>query len=181
MMLSRRSLFFAAAALILPAAAEVRLPHVFTDGAVLQRDRAVPVWGWAEAGKKVIVKFAGQEKSAQAGGDGKWRVDLDAMPASAENRVLEAAEESGHRVEVKDVLVGEVWLASGQSNMEWTIGASRAEDQEMAKSGPIPLMRLLTVPKKLSPYRLDDFDGKWQAATPETPVSPRSPTFSDVA
>ena len=82
----------------LPAAAEVRLPRIFTDGAVLQRDRAVPVWGKAEPGRKVTVKFAGQEKSAQAGGDGEWRIDLDAMPASAEGRVLEAAEENGNRV-----------------------------------------------------------------------------------
>jgi sialate O-acetylesterase len=152
----------------LPAAAEVRMPRIFTDGAVLQRDRAVAVWGRAEPGKKVTVRFAGQEKSAQAAADGKWRVDLDAMPASAEGRVLEAAEENGHRVELKDVLVGEVWLASGQSNMEWSIGAARKEDQDIAKSGPVPLLRLITVPKKLSPYRLDDFDGKWSPATPET-------------
>ena len=164
-----RFLFLAFIALgALPAAAEVRLPRIFTEGAVLQRDRAVPVWGWAEPGKKVIVKFAGQEKSTQAAADGKWRVDLDSMPASAEGRVLEAAEENGHRVELKDVLVGEVWLASGQSNMEWSIGASRKEDQDIAKSGPVPLLRLITVPKKVSPYRLDDFEGKWAPATPET-------------
>jgi sialate O-acetylesterase len=157
-----------AAAAALPAFAEVRLPKIFTDGAVLQRDRAVPVWGWAEAGKKVSVKFAGQEKSVQAGPDGRWRVDLDAMPASAENRVLEVAEESGHRVEVKDVLVGEVWLASGQSNMEWSIGASRQEDQDAAKAGPVPLLRLIAVPKQVSPYRQPDFEGRWTPATPET-------------
>ncbi|RYG24744.1 MAG: 9-O-acetylesterase, partial [Burkholderiales bacterium] len=152
----------------LPAAAEVRLPRIFTDGAVLQRDRAVPVWGHAEPGKKIIVKFAGQEKSAQVAADGKWRIDLDAMPASAEGRVLEATEENGNRVELKDVLVGEVWLASGQSNMEWSIGAARKEDQDIAKSGPVPLLRLITVPKKVSPYRLDDFEGKWAPATPDT-------------
>lgn len=177
MIFKRRFLLLpVAAAYLYPAAAEVRLPHLFTDGAVLQRDRSVPVWGTAEAGKKVVVKFAGQEKSAQAAADGKWRVDLDPMPASAEGRVLEAAEEGGHRVEVKDLLVGEVWLASGQSNMEWTIANTRPEDQQVAKSGPIPLLRLITVPKKLSAYRLDDFEGRWQHATPET-----VPGFSAVA
>ena len=176
MIVPRRLLVAALAALILPAGAEVRLPHVFTDGAVLQRDRNVPVWGRGEPGKKITVKFGGQEKSVQAAGDGTWRVDLDAMPASAEGRTLEAAEEGGHRVEVKDVLVGEVWLASGQSNMEWTIAAARPEDQELAKSGAVPLLRLLTVPKKLSPYRLDDFEGTWLSATPET-----APGFSAVA
>ena len=168
MLFPRRVLILATAALILPAAAEVRLPKVFTDGAVLQRDRAVPVWGQADPGKKVTVKFGGQEKSAQAAGDGKWRLDLDSMPASAEGRILEATEEGGNTVAVKDILVGEVWLASGQSNMELTVGSTRQEDQDIAKSGPVPLLRLLTVPKKLSPYRLDDFQGQWQPATPET-------------
>src|SRR5690349_9116769 len=121
----RRNVILALAALIVPAAAEVRLPHVFTNGAVLQRDRAVPVWGLAEPGKKVTVRFAGQEKSTQAAADGKWRIDLDPMPASAESRALEASEEGGHRVDLTDILVGEVWLASGQSNMEWSIKASR--------------------------------------------------------
>ena len=176
MIVSSRSLLLALATLALPAHAEVRLPHVFTHGAVLQRDRAVPVWGNAEPNRKIIVKFAGQEKSTQSAGDGKWRVDLDPMPASAEGRTLEAAEEGGHKAEVNDVLVGEVWLASGQSNMEWSVGAARPEDQEIAKSGPVPLLRLLTVPKKLSPYRLDDFDGHWQPANPET-----APGFSAVA
>ncbi|WP_193211481.1 sialate O-acetylesterase [Luteolibacter marinus] len=172
----RRPLILALLAVLAPARAEVRLPHVFTNGAVLQRDRAVPVWGHAEPGKKVVVKFGGQEKSAETGGDGTWRVDLDPMPASAEGRTLEASEEGGNKLEIHDVLVGEVWLASGQSNMEWNIGASRAEDQEIAKSAPVPLLRLLTVPKRLSPYRLDDFEGQWQQATPET-----APGFSAVA
>jgi sialate O-acetylesterase len=177
MIFPRRTLLLAlSAASLLPAAAEVRLPHVFTDGAVLQRDRAVPVWGTAAAGKKVIVKFAGQEKSAQAAADGKWRVDLDAMPASAEGRLLEVAEEGGQKVEVKDLLVGEVWLASGQSNMEWTIANTRPEDLQIAKAGPVPLLRILTVAKKLSPYRLEDFEGRWQPATPDT-----VPGFSAVA
>jgi hypothetical protein len=177
MIFPRRTLLLALSAVsLLPAAAQVRLPHVFTDGAVLQRDRAVPVWGSAAAGKKVIVKFGGQEKSVQAAADGKWRVDLDAMPASAEARVLEVSEEGGQKVEVKDLLVGEVWLASGQSNMEWTIANTRPEDQQIAKAGPVPLLRILTVAKKLSPYRLEDFEGRWQPATPDT-----VPGFSAVA
>lgn len=170
----RRSLLLLA--LVSAAPAEVRLPGVFSDGAVLQRDRAVPVWGHAEPGRKVTVKFAGQEKSAQTGPDGRWRVDLDAMPASTENRVLEATEEGGNRVEVKDVLVGEVWLASGQSNMQWNIAASRQEDQEVAKAGPVAHLRLFQVPNKLSAHRLDDVDARWTSADPEN-----SMRFSAVA
>lgn len=157
-----------AVATSVPALAELVVPKVFTDGAVLQRDRAVPVWGSAAAGKQVVVKFAGQEKSTRAAADGKWRVDLDPLPASAEGRTLEIAEEGGGKLEIKDLLVGEVWLASGQSNMEWSIANSRPEDQELAKSGPIPLLRILTVPKKLSAHRLDHFEGHWQPATPDS-------------
>jgi sialate O-acetylesterase len=163
-----RLLLVLAAAALGPSASALQLPKVFTDGAVLQRDRAVPVWGSAAAGKQVVVKFAGQEKSTRAAADGKWRIDLDALPASAEGRVLEVREEGGAKLEVKDLLVGEVWLASGQSNMEWPISRSRPEDQAIAASGPVPLLRVLTVPKKLSAYRLDDFDGRWQAATPDS-------------
>ncbi|WP_367873269.1 sialate O-acetylesterase [Luteolibacter sp. Populi] len=163
-----RPLILALAALVVPAFAEVRLPKVFTDGAVLQRDRPVPVWGRATPGKKVTVKFAGQEKTAEVKPDSTWSVQLDPLPASAEPRSLAVAEEGGNQLEFKDVLVGEVWLASGQSNMEWTVGGARQEDQDLANSGPIPLLRLLNVPKKVSAYRLDDFEGAWQPCTPDT-------------
>ena len=88
----------------------------FTDGAVLQRGMKVPVWGKAAPGETVKVEFAGQSLTAKAGDDGKWRVDLEPMEASSEGRVLKMGD-----VEVKDVLVGEVWFASGQSNMECPI------------------------------------------------------------
>ena len=99
--------------------ANVDLGTPFSDNMVLQRDRAVPVWGTAAPGEKVTVSFAGQEKSAVAGADGKWSVALDKMPASKENRTLTAR--GANAVEVKNVLVGEVWFASGQSNTECPI------------------------------------------------------------
>src|SRR5437868_10969056 len=74
----------------LPAQAEVRLPQMFADNMVLQRDQPVPVWGWASAGDEVSVSFAGQTKTVRADGRGAWRVTLDAMPASAEPRELTA-------------------------------------------------------------------------------------------
>ena len=92
--------------------AAVKFAAPFTDGAVLQREAKVPVWGTADAGEAVTVTFAGQSKSATAAADGRWRVDLDPMPASCEGRTLAA-----NGVAVRDVLVGEVWLCSGQSNM----------------------------------------------------------------
>ena len=94
----------------------LKLAPPFTDGAVLQRGRPVPVWGSAEPGKTVIVDFAGASAKTMADKDGKWRVDLAAHAASKTGRTLTASCD-GERIQVKDVLVGEVWLCSGQSNM----------------------------------------------------------------
>ena len=96
----------------------LRLGAPFADHAVLQRGRAVPVWGEAAAGEKVVVSFAGQEKTAVAGADGSWRVNLDPLDACAVGRELAIASSGGGRLIVSDILVGEVWLASGQSNMD---------------------------------------------------------------
>ena len=150
-----------------PALAEVKLPALFTDGAVLQRDREVAIWGWATAGKEVTVTFGSQKKQATAAADGTWLVKLAAMPASAEGREIKASEAGGNEVTVKDVLVGEVWLASGQSNMEWNVGGSREEDKAAATSQPLPLVRMITVPKKVTHERQQDFQGNWRPATPE--------------
>lgn len=101
-------------------ALELELPSIFADKMVLQRDMPVPVWGTAEAGTAVTVEFAGQTQTAVADADGKWRVDLKPMIASAESRVLKVI--ANHQSEIinrqfSDVLVGEVWFAGGQSNM----------------------------------------------------------------
>jgi sialate O-acetylesterase len=102
------------------AEAKVATATPFADNMVLQRGRAVPVWGTADAGESVTVSFAGQVKSATADAKGAWRVMLDPMPASKENRVLKVSG-SANAEEIKNVLVGEVWFASGQSNMECPI------------------------------------------------------------
>lgn len=163
--------FVASLSLLSPALAAVKLPAIFSNGAVLQRDQAVAVWGWADAGKAVNVSFGTQKKNTTAAADGSWVVKLDAMPASAEARELKASEEGGNEVVVKDVLVGEVWLASGQSNMEWAIKAVQKEDQEAAASKPLPLIRMIKVPKKVTHHRQADFEGSWAAATPDQVVN----------
>ena len=128
------------AAVLLTAAwqaeAKLTLATPFADGMVLQRDMKVPVWGWADAGEKITVVFGGQKLTAVADAEGRWRVDLAPMPASTEGRTLTASAWNGHNakwsncwglfaaceegdlVEVKDVLVGEVWYCAGQSNTE---------------------------------------------------------------
>ena len=117
--------------------AAITLGTPFSDGVVLQRGMEVPVWGKADAGKTVTVAFADAEVSTVAGADGKWTVKLPKMCASKESRTMTVTEgESGwfgsttDTVEVKDVLVGEVWFASGQSNMECPIigGGTRYRD-----------------------------------------------------
>lgn len=116
----KKTMFFAALAACAGAMAQVELGTPFGDNAVLQRDRQIPVWGTAEPGEQVSVEFAGQKKEAKTGADGKWRTALDPLAASKEGRTLSARAASG-ACEARNVLVGEVWFASGQSNMECPI------------------------------------------------------------
>ena len=137
------------------ASADVK-PHVlFTDGAVLQRGVPVPVWGTADEGEKVTVKFQGQEVSATAK-DGKWMVKLAELKPGGP---FVLAIEGKNKVDVADVLVGDVWVCSGQSNMEWTL--EKAAEFEAAKaSAADPMLRLYSVPKAVSDEPLDTIQRK---------------------
>jgi sialate O-acetylesterase len=126
-------LLLVALSLISETQAKIKLPYIFADHAVLQTEQPVPVWGTADPGEKVTVEFAGQSKTASADAQGNWRVKLDAMPASAEPRTMRV-KGSGDEVKFNDLLVGEVWLCSGQSNMfmplgkgPWSSGATGGE------------------------------------------------------
>ncbi|MGC4016999.1 MAG: sialate O-acetylesterase [Luteolibacter sp.] len=161
---------------VLPCGAAVELAPLFQNGAVLQRDRPVPIWGLATPNSQVTVEFAGQKATATAGANGRWKLTLPAQPASAEGRTLTVTESGAPPVEVKDVLVGEVWLASGQSNMEFRVGQTRPEDQQLAATPTTATLRLFQVPHVVSPARQDKVNARWAAATPETVKS-----FSAVA
>ena len=103
----------------------LELGSPFADNAILQRDMPVPVWGWATPGSKVAVEFAGQKKSTKADEKGKWMVKLDPVPANATPETLTVTSSTGNRqAKAGNVLVGEVWFASGQSNMDWIAGKS---------------------------------------------------------
>lgn len=123
--ISRRDILSAISAVLLlsPLSAQekpaIELGAPFRDSAVLQRDMKVPVWGWSKSGTTVTVEFAGQKKSATAGKDGKWMLELDPLKASYEAAEMKIAESTGKAVTLKNLLVGEVWFASGQSNMVW--------------------------------------------------------------
>jgi len=146
--------------------AELHLPAVIADHMVLQRDVAVPIWGTGTAGETVSVEFAGQTKSAPVGKDGRWMVKLDPLKASANPRVL-TVKLRDEALKVGDVLVGDVWLASGQSNMGSPVGSVSNAAGLLPKVND-PLLRFFTVTKSTSPEPLPDLKGKWEPATPET-------------
>lgn len=129
--------------------AELKLAAPFSDGAVMQREMDVPVWGWNKPGVKVTVEFAGQKKTATTGKDGKWMLELDPLKANFEPQVMTVTDSAGGKANVNDILVGEVWLAGGQSNMQWIAGKSdvgrdlQKQIQERVKAGeePEPVIR----------------------------------------
>ncbi len=112
--------------------ADVKLPAVFADHMVLQRELPLPVWGTAEPGEAVQVDFAGQAKSATAGQNGKWMVKLDPLAASEQGR--EMTVRGKNNVTFQDVVVGDVWFASGQSNMGFPLSAALNATEALAQA-----------------------------------------------
>ena len=141
------------------------LDPLFSDHAVLQRDRPAIIRGWAEPGTKVTVRFAGQTKQSNAGPDGAWRCFLDPLAASNEGRRLEVeTDRPGIAAVVKDILVGDVWLCSGQSNMEMGMCLCN-EDEEIARADH-PGIRLLTIPQTTAYEPRRKFAGNWKPCSP---------------
>lgn len=172
----RRAAVAAAFTASLSAFAAVELASPFTSHAVLQRELPVPVWGSAEPGEKVTVTFAGQKRKAQAGADGAWRVELKPLKASAEGRELVVTgSKTAVPLRLTDVLVGEVWVASGQSNMDFTVAktekyyfAGVANEAEEVAAGNHPLIRMFTGEWQKSYEPAVRVGGEWQVCTPET-------------
>jgi sialate O-acetylesterase len=147
--------------------ADLKLAAIFGDNMVLQQQQRVPIWGWSTPGAAVTVKFSGQSKSTHAGTDGKWLVKLGKLKASAEPQSLVI--ESGDTKTLTNILVGEVWLASGQSNMEKPLGKRAGQkptfnaEAELAAAN-YPRIRIFQVEKTLSAMPREDlekFNG-WQ-------------------
>jgi len=151
-----------------PAPADVRLPRLFSDGMVLQREQPVPVWGWAAPGEVVTVRFAGQERTARAGADGKWLVRLEPLAAAAEPRVLAASGSAGgDTVRVQDVVVGDVWICAGQSNMAWPLEKALDGEREVAEAN-LPGLRLFQIKSVVAREPRDDVEGAWAHCTPQS-------------
>ena len=153
--------------LALPALAQdLRLPSIISDHMVLQRHQPVAVWGWAEPGSEVTVSFKGQTHTATAGDAGQWRVDLESMNADADPAQMTIT--SGDQtLTLDDILVGEVWLCSGQSNMEWSVQRSDNAEQEIAAAN-WPQIRHIKAPHRPSMTPMDDIDAQWQVCSPDT-------------
>ncbi len=147
------------------AQADVRMPGLFTDHMVLQRERAVPVWGWADPGEQVAVEFAGQRVTAVAGADGTWMAKLAPLKASAAPQELRVT--GRNRVKIADVLVGDVWLGSGQSNMEFAMRDVENSLDEIADANR-PQIRLFQVPRNEKHQVADDVPAKWAVCTPQS-------------
>jgi sialate O-acetylesterase len=156
--------------------ADVVLPSHFSDHMVLQRDMKVPVWGTAAPGETVAVEFAGQKKSVEVGAQGQWRVELDPMPACSEGRVLTVSSSQGKSsVRFADVLVGEVWLCSGQSNMDFTVARTErfyfcgvTNEADEVAAAHYPGIRMFTSDSARSYEPRSSIPGcSWKVCTPE--------------
>jgi sialate O-acetylesterase len=143
--------------------ANVVLPDVISEAMVLQRDRPIAIWGRADAGEVVTVRFAGQVKKATAASDGKWVVKLDPLRASATPATMTIA--GRNTVELKDILVGEVWLVSGQSNMQRLLSET-ANGEAATAAANHPQIRLFNVSRQVAFKHKPPPLGIWQACSP---------------
>jgi len=143
----------------------IELGAPFCDNMVLQREMAVPVWGWSKPGTQITVEFAGQKKTATAGTNGKWMVELDPLKASFDPAEMVVTENTGKKVVLKNILVGEVWMASGQSNMQWKAGKCSCRALTVEPVGekeihPIREFEVTSVSAQLFP--IEKATGAWQ-------------------
>lgn len=165
-----------------PAAADVKLPAIFGDNMVLQAEKKVPIWGTAEPGEAIEVRISVpvaeegtaaaqteqqlQTQRAQADDEGRWQVTLDPLPASDDP--IGFVVTGNNKLTFENVLVGEVWVCSGQSNMEWPVRAANDAEQEIANA-KFPTIRLFQVEKKVaSDAPASDVVGEWVVCSPET-------------
>ncbi|MEM7697651.1 MAG: sialate O-acetylesterase [Verrucomicrobiota bacterium] len=146
--------------------AEIRLPALIGDHMVLQRDLKLPIWGWAEPGETIRVSIADQAVSAEAGDDGRWEVTLEPIAGTpfALTMTIAGTEET---IVLSNIVVGEVWVCSGQSNMQWSVAQSYNPDLESLTAN-YPNIRLITVPRIGTQELQDDFEGQWELCTPKT-------------
>jgi sialate O-acetylesterase len=168
---------FAALGVAQNAQAEIRLPHVFGDHMVLQRGKPIVIWGWANPGETVTVQLGSESKRAHANERGEWKVELPAMTAGGPFTLTVSGSSV---VTINDVLVGEVWLCSGQSNMEFGMGMVTNSAEEIAAADHLNI-RLLMVHREWLGQPTNDIGGTWKICTPESVTDGGWNGFSAVA
>ena len=146
------------------AQAEIRLPHVFGSHMVLQQEKPITIWGWANPGETVKVQLGTEQQTTQANDRGEWKVALPALKAGGPYTLTVSGSSN---VKYDDVMIGEVWLCSGQSNMEFGIGRGNRAKEEIAAAN-YPNIRLLMVDNRWTPEPQNDMNGSWKVCTPET-------------
>ena len=151
----------------------LNLPRFFSDNMVLQRDMPVKIWGWADPGQEVEVSFAGQKMTSKAGPDGRWAATLAPLPANAEPTEISISA-GDKKISIKNVLVGEVWICSGQSNMEWVLNNTHNAKEAIAAAN-FPAIRQFKVKLTTNPKPQSDVSGDWSVCAPAT-----APNFTAV-
>ncbi|MDI1335980.1 MAG: sialate O-acetylesterase [Lacunisphaera sp.] len=150
--------------LIASALADIRMTSIFSEHMVLQCDAAVPIWGYADPGEKVIVSFAGQSQTGTADRAGRWSVKLGGLAAGTHGTLTI---EGRNRIEIQDVLAGEVWLAAGQSNMQLRVHEA-ANAAETKASADLPGIRMFTVAHRPAESPATDCEGQWVVCQPDS-------------
>ena len=165
--------------LILAPATQAKLStaKIFSNHMVIQRDLASPVWGWDTPGTEVTVSFAGQQQKATTNEHGRWQVKLSPLPANATAQAMTITGAAGDTITYNNILIGDVWICSGQSNMEWSVKQSHNPQQEIAQANH-PLIRVFDVQGHIIANSPQD---KLSIATSWQPCNPKSVTnFSAV-
>jgi len=144
--------------------AEVSVAEVFADHMVIQRQKPITVWGWASPGESVTVTLAGSQRVARTDEAGQWKCVLPAMEASAEAKTMTVSGDNS--LTIRDILVGEVWLCSGQSNMEWNLGGSETGAQEIPRADH-PTIRLLKINARPNAYPQSRVADTWRVCRPD--------------
>jgi len=150
--------------LALAAAADVEVAPIFGDGMVVQREQPIPVWGRAEPGERVRVQLGPRSASTVAGQDGRWRVHLEALKAGGP---FDLHVRGGNERLFREVLVGDVWLCSGQSNMEWPLSAMEGGELAVARATR-PDLRLFQVRQEAAEEPASELSGSWAKCRPES-------------
>ncbi len=145
--------------------ADITLPRIFGDNMVLQRNKPIPVWGWAGANEKVTIQFNKQLKTIKADKTGQWKITLDPEQAGGPWQLTVKGKNS---LTINNILVGEVWICSGQSNMEWVVNSTNNKDEEI-KNANFPQIRHFKVPNKIATTPQKDLTGgEWKVCSPQT-------------